>query len=235
MSKTTVSVVMILVFFAAGITHAAPVAKQLPFTKSVALGSGSYTFRFSLWTAETGGAQVWSEEQTLVLGTPVINTALGKATTLSTVDFSQQLWVQTEQKTETTYAVLGPRDVLTATPYALWSDIGTDNTKVSGEKLRILRGTVLPAGTPSGGTGYTVARPATGIYDVTFQTQFGDIPTIVVTQHYPDSNDFTSTGGETLDNCVIVAVSAAKARIKCGNGSGNADNRRFEFIAVGPR
>lgn len=132
MQKTIIfSVTMILLFFSPGIAPASPVVKQLPYTKSIALGSGTYTFRFSLWTAETGGTQVWSEEQTMVLGTPVINTSLGKVTPLSGVDFSQQLWVQVEQKTGATYTSLGPRDVLTVAPYALWSDIGTDSTKVA--------------------------------------------------------------------------------------------------------
>ena len=119
---------MVLFFLLAGMAPTAPVTKQLPYTKTVSLGTGMpYTFRFSLWTAETGGTQVWSEDQSMVLASSVINAVLGKVTALSGVDFSQQLWVQVEQGG----IVLGSRDLLTAAPYALWSAIGTDSTKVA--------------------------------------------------------------------------------------------------------
>jgi hypothetical protein len=86
----------------------------------------------------------------------VIATSLGKVTALSGVDFSQQLWVQMEQKSGTTYTVLGTRDPLGLAPYALWSEtvtgpislptnglvVGTNQLAVVGGNLGI--GTTTP-------------------------------------------------------------------------------------------
>ena len=129
MKKTiTAGLVIVLFFVLSGIAPAASVIKQLPYTKAVSLSTGTpYTLTFSLWTAETGGTQVWSENQALVLVTQVINTFLGKTTTLSGVDFSQQLWVEVTQGG----SPVGSRDALPVSPYALWSYVGTDSTKVA--------------------------------------------------------------------------------------------------------
>jgi len=41
-------------------------------------GNKTYTFRFSLWDAETGGNKVWEEEKVLKTKSSVISTYLGE-------------------------------------------------------------------------------------------------------------------------------------------------------------
>ncbi len=56
--------------------------------------TGNYTMEFSLYNVETGGSALWTETQSLV---PVSNgffsVKLGSITSLSTVDFSKDLWL----------------------------------------------------------------------------------------------------------------------------------------------
>lgn len=97
---------------------------QLPYQKQLAAspapGVGSVIFTFTLWTAETGGISVWSETKTLPMtATRVVTSKLGETTSLATVDFSQQLWVQVANAAGT--VVFGTRDKLAIAPYALWS------------------------------------------------------------------------------------------------------------------
>ncbi|WP_017718387.1 hypothetical protein [Kamptonema formosum] len=106
---------------------------------------------------------------------------------------------------------------------------------VGSEVLRIIRGAVRPSGGIDSGSGFTVSKVSTGVYDINFTASFSAKPTVVVTQHYPDADDFTSTGADTRDNAVVIAVSTSKCRLKCGDGNGGAADRRFEFIAIGTR
>ena len=151
-----VGIVMIVLFSLTGIASAAPVTKQLPYTKAVSLGTGlPYTFRFSLWTAETGGTQVWFEDQSMVLASPAISTFLGKVTPLSGVDFSQQLWVQVEQGG----SVLGARDIFGPAPYAFWSS-------TCSQAPGYISGVAPGAGLSGGGTD--------GDITLAFDAAFGD-------------------------------------------------------------
>jgi hypothetical protein len=106
---------------------------------------------------------------------------------------------------------------------------------VGSEVLRIIRGTVTSTGAIDSGSGFTVSRTALGLYQITFNAVFSAKPTVVVTQQYPDSDIFVDAGGSTLDNSIVIAVSTSKCLVKCGQGAGNAADRRFEFIAIGPR
>ncbi|MCA9975929.1 MAG: hypothetical protein KC413_09280, partial [Anaerolineales bacterium] len=108
------------------------------------------------------------------------------------------------------------------------------------EALRTIRGTVEANGDVFAGSGYTVNKVATGLYDVSFATEFSNIPTVVVTQQHPDNNtarsgQFTESGGNTRDNAVVVGVRNNKVRIRTGKDDGSTDDRRFHFIAIGPR
>ena len=88
------------------------------------MGSKSYTCRFSLWDAETGGNMVWEKEKALTTKKSTINTLLGDVNSIDGVDFSQQLWIQVEEKLEDgTYALVGERELLAVSgvPYALWA------------------------------------------------------------------------------------------------------------------
>jgi hypothetical protein len=108
---------------------------------------------------------------------------------------------------------------------------------VGEENLRIIRGTVLYDGGIHAGSGFTVAKQATGIYHINFSTAFSARPSVTATWKYPDTgDDFGSTGtsSNVYTTCVI-AVDTTHCRIKSQGTSGNAADRGFEFIAVGPR
>ena len=102
-----------------------PVKKEIYYTKKASL-SGTQTLRFSLWTADTeGGEEIWSEEKSMKVTAKTIMTYLGDKTPLDGVDFSQQLWVNVEQKRKDgSYKVIGTMERLGAVPYALWGGSG---------------------------------------------------------------------------------------------------------------
>ena len=88
------------------------------------LGNKAYTFRFSLWDAEMDGNMVWEEEKTLKTKKSTINTLLGDVNSIDGVDFSQQLWVQVEERLEDgSYVLVGEREpiAVSGVPYALWA------------------------------------------------------------------------------------------------------------------
>jgi YVTN family beta-propeller protein len=114
------AVIMILVLI--GTASAAPVVKSLYYQKKFtsALPTGNQNFTFSLWDANTGGFQVWSESKVIPVTatTRLISTNLGDSVSLDPSEFSQQLWVQVECQG---VGVLGTREMLALVPYALWS------------------------------------------------------------------------------------------------------------------
>ncbi len=115
------------------------------------------------------------------------------------------------------------------------ANIYAANLSSCAETLQMIRGTVESNGTALAGTGFkgfTVTRNSTGLYTITFDPAFLFVPTVVATQEYP--SDFGS-GGDTRDNAVVVGVDKTKCKIKCGDNSGAASDRRFHFIAIGPR
>ncbi len=102
------------------------------------------------------------------------------------------------------------------------------------DALKGIRGSVKANGTIlSGGKNFKVVHDDTGLYTVIFvKEEFSTRPTVVVTQHYPDTDDFSKDGGNTKDNAVIIAVNSDRFKVKTGDGDGNATDRAFEFIAV---
>lgn len=102
-------------------------------------------------------------------------------------------------------------------------------------------GNIRSDGTIAFGSGnFTVTKPSTGVYDIAFKSAFTSLPTVVVTQVYPNQDtknamgDITSAGGSTLDNAVIVGILKGQCRIQIGGGSGVAADRYFSFLAYGP-
>ncbi len=104
------------------------------FTASTTLAvPATYTLRFSLWDAATGGSEVWWEEKSISMTTSIVTTYLGNVTDpsrrsgpLADVDFSLQYWVQVEKKKANgTYAVVGQRTKFKVVPYAMWSIQGS--------------------------------------------------------------------------------------------------------------
>jgi hypothetical protein len=76
------------VFWFVSLTWSEPIKPVIFYSKTErGVGSKSYPLRFSLWDAETGGNRVWEEEKTLTTKSPVINTYLGEANSLSYTRF----------------------------------------------------------------------------------------------------------------------------------------------------
>ena len=101
------------------------------------------------------------------------------------------------------------------------------------EEVRHIYGIVDASGHAITQVGYTVDKAVNtnGLYDITFDQPFQFSPSVTATQLYPDETD--STGGNTLDNAVLVYVRNDRCRIKTGDSSGTATNRSFCFTAVG--
>jgi hypothetical protein len=89
----------------------------------------------------------------------------------------------------------------------------------------------------SGSGNFSIIRLGTGSYLIDFaDNTFSETPALSVTQQYSGSsswNDFSSGGGDTRDNSVIVALDSSQAKIKTGNNEGAASDRNFSFIATG--
>jgi hypothetical protein len=116
-----------------------------------------------------------------------------------------------------------------------YSNIYAANIASCPETLNMIRGTVETNGNILAGMGFSVNRPSTGYYTITFTTAFSNVPTVVATQQYPADNSFSNVSQNTKDNAVIVGVSTTQFQVKCGNADGGLADRRFHFIAIGLR
>ena len=160
-AKSLAMVVLVgMVFWCISPVWSEPVKPLIFYSKvEKGLGNKSYTFTFSLWDAEAGGNRVWEEEKTLTTKKSKISTLLGDVNSIDGVDFSQQLWVQVEEKLEDgTYALVGERELLAVSgvPYALWA-----LTPAGPQGAQGPQGATGPTG-PQGQTGLTGATGATG-------------------------------------------------------------------------
>lgn len=99
------------------------------------------------------------------------------------------------------------------------------------EVVRIVRGEVAGAGSIVTGTGFTVRKVSTGLYDITFSTPFNSRVSVVTSQHYQGTNEQGS--GDTRDNANVTVANSDRVRIKTGDGAGAAADRAFCFIAIG--
>lgn len=107
------------------------------------------------------------------------------------------------------------------------------------ETLRMLRGIILGDARIYTGSGFSVSKAGTGLYDITFAQAFPSVPAASATQIYGliDYGNATGTnaGGNTRDNAVIAHLSANKMRVKTGNGEGDASDRPFSLVVIGPQ
>jgi hypothetical protein len=92
------------------------------------------------------------------------------------------------------------------------------------ENLRVLRGRVSDAGAVLQGTGFTVAKPSGGVYDITFTTAFSATPTPTAT-----------ISGATIGFIKVGTISTNTCRINTYSTTGAAVDREFTFTVVGPR
>ena len=113
----------VMFLFVLSTAWADPVIREIYYQKKTTLSyPRTYTLRFSLWDAESGGNEVWFEEKDVLMKNATIKTYLGSDIPLNVGDFAQQLWVQVERKKSSGYAFIGTRDMLGVVSYALWSE-----------------------------------------------------------------------------------------------------------------
>ena len=107
-----------------GVAWTEPVENAIYYTKKH--GNGTYTFRFSLWDAQSGGTEIWSEEKSLKVTGSLIKTYLGDTNPLDGIDFSQQYWIQVERLKNLTYILVGVNEKFSVVPYALHSQTSSE-------------------------------------------------------------------------------------------------------------
>lgn len=93
---------------------------RLTNSDGVPLASGSYSMTFKLYTVETGGAAIWTEDHTggntVSVDNGLFSTVLGGISTLNSINFNgTEYWIEVVVGA-TTYS---PRQRLTAAPFAL--------------------------------------------------------------------------------------------------------------------
>jgi hypothetical protein len=99
---------------------------------------------------------------------------------------------------------------------------------------RIVAGTVNASGQSFFGTGCSISKKGTGLYQIDFSPAFPNYPAASVTQIFPSVSDFGG-GGDTRDNAVIVGLNQNSMKVKTGGSDGSAGDRSFTFVVVGPR
>ena len=101
---------------------------------------------------------------------------------------------------------------------------------------RLMFGNVDASGTirNAGSGDFTIVKePGDGTYTIQFNTGFGAVPAMMVTQQYRDWSDFRYSSGNTLDNAVIVAIDRTHARLITGGAGGGRMDRNFSFLIAG--
>ena len=106
--------------------------------------------------------------------------------------------------------------------------LGEYFTPAGSENLRIIRGKVNSAGSVVFGTGFTAVRAGTGVYNITYTTQFPS-------GHWPVVTASAESNGSVARFAMINTPTHISAVIRIVNGSGTAVDDDFYFIAIGDR
>ena len=142
-----ISVLSLVWLVLSGLAWAGLTSQQIYYTKATTglTVPGTYTFKFSLWSASSGGSEIWWEKKDVSMTTKTLTTYLGSVTDISRrsgllgdLDFSQQYWVQVEklELDGTTWTAVGTRTKFNMVPYAMWSAQGGDvNSVTAGDGL----------------------------------------------------------------------------------------------------
>lgn len=99
---------------------------------------------------------------------------------------------------------------------------------------KIIWGCVNADGTLHSGANVNITNLGDGVYLVNFLAPFTGTPSVVLAQNYRNWGDFEYGGGDTRDNCVLIAVDQFKFKVVTGGSNGDHTDRNFTFIAVGP-
>ncbi|HQF43630.1 MAG TPA: hypothetical protein PK073_12035 [Ignavibacteriaceae bacterium] len=144
--------------------------------------NGNYDLTFTIYNAETGGTNLWSESKSLNITNGIINTALGSVTAIPQNIFTTALWLGIKVGSSTEFT---PRIPLTSVPYSYYTmnvlDGSITASKIAtGSVVKSLNGikdnvnlvagsniTITPSGnnltiSAAGGGGGTVTQVNTG-------------------------------------------------------------------------
>jgi len=83
------------------------------------LPDATYGFTFRLYLVETGGSNVWTEDQTLSVLNGVFSAVLGDVNSMAGLDFDQEYWLSLEIDNN---GELSPRTKLILSPYAIMAE-----------------------------------------------------------------------------------------------------------------
>jgi hypothetical protein len=101
-------------------------------------------------------------------------------------------------------------------------------------ETKITWGCINADGTLHSGDGNVdITHIGNGAYMVNFREPFSITPSVVLTQNFRDWDDFEYGGGDTRDNCVLIAVDRFKFKVVTGKSNGDHTDRNFTFIAIG--
>lgn len=93
--------------------------------------NGNYDLTFTLYDAETGGTNLWSESKNLNITNGIINTALGSVTAIPQNIFTSALWLGIKVGSGTEFT---PRIPLTSVPYSYYT-MNVLNGSITAEKI----------------------------------------------------------------------------------------------------
>ncbi|MBI1826921.1 MAG: hypothetical protein HY287_15900 [Planctomycetes bacterium] len=189
--------------------------------------NGQIDGRFSLWISAAG--QIATDQVGTAQTTNNINVVDGLFTVpldFGHASFGEHArWLQIEVHSHGdppgAFTKLSPRQALTPTPFSLQTrSIATD------EELRIVRGSF--DGNIVVGTGFHFTSPGTGVFDITFDPPFGNLPTVTATSYALPPPETTVAIRE-------VGYDHVQFFVLTTSGSGTLINKGFHFIAIGPR
>ncbi|ARV24876.1 hypothetical protein [Xanthomonas citri] len=94
-------------------------------------------------------------------------------------------------------------------------------------KLFTIGGVVDKNGGVEKGVGFKASRNGEGRYSIFFNPAFEEIYGFSGTQWYPADD------GKTTDNLIVTGINEVSVQVKTGDGSGDAADRSFTFVAYG--
>ncbi len=150
------SIALLAGMLAATVPSTAQIVRQISYQglltqpSGAPVADGKYSLYFRLYDADVAGNVVWEETQVdvdVIKG--LFNVYLGSFTSLASVDFSQQLWLESGIKN---FAAFAPRTRLAVVPYAIHAEHADkagsldDNATGFVRTLNTLQGDVIIAG-----------------------------------------------------------------------------------------